>query len=143
LPLLEIGFAIAITLDEFKENIADMPDDLAERDAVFNFTSPLDSADGSEKVSAYQQTLQLTAATAHVDPKAANRIDFAKAYTDAVKGAGASASWFKDETQTEAEDASQDQISSIEAAAQLANAGADLTKNVSEAEMAATEAGLQ
>lgn len=140
LPLLDIGFQMAVRNNAFK--IDEMPKALSDADVTFTFEGPLNTAEGRLNVQAYQETLQMVSAGAQIDKTLTTLIDWQKATKDAVRGTQAPADWFNDEkTQQAAADASQ-QVDGLTQAAAALKGGADVGKSVADASVALQQAGM-
>lgn len=140
LPLLDIGFQMAVRNNAFK--IDEMPKALSDADVTFTFEGPLNTAEGRQNVQAYQETIQMVAAGAKIKPEITTLVDWMKATKDAIRGTRAPADWFNDEdTQQSAED-SANQVSGLAQAAEMLKGGADVGKSVADASVALQEAGM-
>jgi hypothetical protein len=141
LPLLDAGFQIALHNRQFE--IGEMPDELQGQEVTFTFESPLNTAEGRALVSAFQESVQIIAAGAQYDETLPATMDLQKMTKDAVKGTGAPADWFKDETQATADQNQQKQVQGITQAASALNDASMVGKNVADASVALQQAGLQ
>ena len=140
LPLLDIGFQMAVRNNAFK--IDEMPKALSDADVTFTFEGPLNTAEGRQNVQAYQETLQMVSAGSQIDKTLSTLIDWQKATKDAVRGTQAPADWFNDE---QTQQAAADQTNTVDGLTQAAAAlkgGADVGKSVADASVALSQAGM-
>lgn len=140
LPLLDIGFQMAVRNNAFK--IDEMPKALSEADVTFTFEGPLNTAEGRQNVQAYQETLQMVAAGANIDKSITTLIDWKKATKDAVRGTQAPADWFNDEEVQEGEEQAANEIDGLAQAAEMLKGGADVGRSVADASVALQTAGM-
>jgi hypothetical protein len=75
----------------------------------FTFESPLHDAIEEQKVSKYQQAVQLVSTAIGFDPASAATVDFGKALREALLGSGAPAEWLRSEIEVKDEAARQAQ----------------------------------
>jgi len=139
-PLLGLTFEMAVNMGAIPAEI--FPDELRGRDITFTFNSPLNEAEGRRKVLAYQETLQIVASGAQVDPTIGKQFNIRKAAVDAVAGTGAEPDWTLDPDEIEKINAQDQQVKQLAEAAQIAQGGAGAVADVSNAAMAAQQAGF-
>lgn len=140
LPLLDIGFQMAVRNNAFK--IDEMPKALSDADVTFTFEGPLNTAEGRQNVQAYQETLQMVAAGANIDKSITTLIDWKKATKDAVRGTQAPADWFNDEEVQEGEEKAANEVDGLVQAAEMLKGGADVGRSVADASVALQTAGM-
>ncbi|NLS19895.1 hypothetical protein HGP16_25485 [Rhizobium sp. P40RR-XXII] len=141
LPLLDNGFQLALHNQMF--DYGEMPDILKGEEVTFIFESPLNTAEGRSVVQSFQESIQIIAAGAQYDQSIPQSMDLNKMTTDAIKGTGAPADWFKNEKVVAEGKAQQDQIDGLTQAASALNDGSMVAKNVADASVALQQAGLQ
>lgn len=148
LPLLDTGFTLAINNDAF--NFQEAPDQLKDYlnpqgnggELTFTFESPLNTAEGRAKVAAFQESVQIIAASSQYDQSIPAGYDFKKMNDDAVRGTGAPADWKKDEEEAESDEAAQTQTDNLMKTAAALREGAGVATDVAGASVALREAGL-
>ncbi|MGQ4813039.1 portal protein [Agrobacterium vitis] len=140
LPLLDITFQMATHAKMM--SFDDMPEELQGEEITFNFESPLATAEGRTMVSAFQETFQIIGAVSQMDQSITKRYDLKKATDDAVRGTGAPADWFVDETQVEQQDQQDEQTGQLQQAAAALQQGAAVGGQVADATLKMREAGL-
>ncbi|MFK4060736.1 portal protein [Brucella anthropi] len=140
LPLLDASFQLAINNRMF--DMQDMPDMLQEREVTFNFTSPLNTAEGRANVAAFQESVQILAGASRFDNSIPSTMNFKQMTKDAVRGTGAKPDWFADEAvQASAEDQA-NQATQLQEAAAALREGAGVAQDVAGASVALQQAGL-
>lgn len=75
----------------------EIPPSLSGEEIEFRFESPIQSANKAEMTAQFQQTAELLAQAAQIDPSARFHLDLNKAFRDAVGGTGAPADWLNQE----------------------------------------------
>lgn len=139
-PLLEIAFSLAVNRRAI--DFEQFPEDLQGRDVEFTFFSPLNTAEGRLRVAAFQETVQLTAASAQFDNTIPSMLDFQKMTKDAVRGTGAEPDWFKSDRQVADEQARIRQAEALAATAAALREGAGVAGEVGAATQQLQAAGL-
>lgn len=140
LPLLDAAFTLAINNRQF--NFDDMPEELDGMDTTFTFESPLNTAEGRAQVAAYQETVQIIAASAQYDETIPGGYDFKKMTKDAVRGTGAPADWEKDEEQAQADEDAAAGVQNLLQTAAVLREGAAIGKDVGDAAQSLKAAGV-
>lgn len=140
LPLLDTAFQMAVVNQQF--DFSEMPEKLQSGEVTFTFDSPLATAEGRAAVVAFQESVQIVAASAQFDQNAVNIIDLTKATKDAVKGTGAPADWFNDEQTEEAKNDQSDQAANLMKMAEFLRGGAAVAGDVANATVAMKQAGI-
>ncbi|RWL14878.1 MAG: hypothetical protein EOR57_31525 [Mesorhizobium sp.] len=140
LPLLDIGFQMAVRNNAFK--IDEMPKALSEADVTFTFEGPLNTAEGRQNVQAYHETLEMVAAAAKIKPEITTLVDWMQATKDAIRGTQAPADWFNDEEVQQSEEDAASQAAGLAQAAEMLQGGAVVGKSVADASVALQEAGM-
>lgn len=140
LPLLDIAFSLAVHRGAIRADR--FPEELQGREVTFTFESPLNAAEGRQKVAAFQESLQITAASAQFDDAIPAMLDLRKMTKDAVRGTGAEVDWIKSDQQQADEAQRRGQAQALREAAAIAREGAGITQDVANATMAAQQAGL-
>ena len=140
LPLLDVAFQMAVNNKAI--GLGDMPDNLQDSDVTFTFDTPLNTAEGRAAVVAFQETVQIVAGAAQLNQAIVADYDLRQATKDAVRGTGASADWFNDEDQADAEHDAEKQAMGVTKAAEFLQGGAAVAGDVANATKALKEAGL-
>jgi hypothetical protein len=91
--LCDTTFEMLQDLNAFKFLYVDMPEILSDQEIRFSFESPLQAAQSRANSAAFQQTAQVLATAAQLDPNIAHVVDLDKATRDAIEGTGAPADW--------------------------------------------------
>ncbi len=73
--------------------VDDMPQSLKGREVRFQFDTPLQAAEDSERAQRYAQVLEMLQMGAQVDPTLAAKVDLHQAFEDAVRGLGTDQDW--------------------------------------------------
>lgn len=139
-PILDITFQMAANAKML--NFANMPKELAEQEITFSFESPLSTAEGRQMVSAFQEAMQIIGAMSQMKQDVSSRYDLEKMTDDAVRGTGAPADWFKDETEVEDQKAANDEAAQLQEAALSLREGAGVASEVADATVKLQSAGL-
>lgn len=122
---------------------ADMfPPSLGGMDIHWSFTSPLNEAEGRKVVEAYNMSVQSIAAGAQIDETVGTLFDMKVATMDAVRGAGAKASWILTGKALKQKQAEADQAKQLADASAIANQTALTASNMSAAKQAVDGSGL-
>lgn len=140
LPLLDVAFQMAVKNGAF--NIKEMPEALSEADVTFTFEGPLNTAEGRANVQAFQESIQILAASSQFDQSLPTTMDLKKMTKDAVKGTGAQSDWFKDEEQALDDEEAAQQMEGLQRAAAMLQTGATVGKDVADASVALQQAGI-
>lgn len=140
LKLLEVTFDIMLANKAF----APPPDALRERDLTFQFSGPLNTLEGRQTVTAFQESVQLIAAgvQATEDRTIVQGFDIKKATKDAVRGAGGKPDWFISEDDQAAVDQQNEKQDGLVQAAAIANAAGTTAESVGKGVLALQQAGL-
>lgn len=122
--------------------VQNIPQSLQGQEIQFKFASPITQAEGTQKIGQFQQTAQMIAAAASLDPHIGSNVDAQTAFRDALDGAGIPAKWLRDEKAVAA--IQQQQAAQAQAAALLADVGhgAMVAKNVGDAGQSLKDSGL-
>ena len=139
-PFLGLTFEMSVNMGLIPAEI--FPPELQGRDISFTFNSPLNEAEGRRKVTAYQETLQIVASGAQVDPTIAKQFNIRKAAVDAVSGTGAEPDWTLDADEIEKINEQDARVKQLAEAAQLIQGGAGVVSDASNAAIAAQNAGM-
>ena len=113
-----------------------IPEPLRGKDVRFRFVNPLREAMEKKKVMAFQESAEILAAAAQINPSSLAQIDVNTMLRDALHGAGAPAGWFKTEEAMAAEQAQQMQMQKLQQMAGMVGAGADVAHKVAKADLA-------
>lgn len=140
LPLLDAAFQISVRNNAF--NIKDMPRALSERDVTFTFEGPLHTAEGRKNVQAFQESIQILAASAQFDESIVATMDIKQMTKDAVRGTQAPADWFNDEEVEQEEEESIKQAAGLQKMAMTLREGAAVGTEVATASQALQQSGL-
>lgn len=139
-PLLAVTFQMGVHQGTIRADV--FPDELRDRLLNFTYDSPLNEAEGLKVRASFRAALEDAAAGAEVDERVTKMFDWRKATEDAVRGGGAKPDWFLSEEDMEAANAEADQKHALREAAEIAREGAGAAADVSNASMAAQQAGL-
>lgn len=146
--LLDEIFGLAMSGGAFGSPL-DMPRELRGADIKWGFESPIKTAKGKAVVETFTALGQLLASGMQIEPKLRNVPKIEVAFRDAATGAGAPATWLRDEDETQKlNDQDQAAMEAEKQAAQLgqaADAGGKIgvaAKNVGEAATSLQDAGL-
>jgi hypothetical protein len=153
LPLLgpvgdEHAMVVDKTLDIALENRAFGPDDqipeaLRGRDIEVATKSPLQDALDELKATKFQLGLQTVVGPAmQIDPTAAGNVDTRRTVRDSLRGIGWDEDWLVTEDEMDAAEAKANEEAALRKTAEMANAGAATVTNISDAAMAAKQAGI-
>lgn len=115
--------------------------DLRGKGVDFTFESPLNEAEGMEVVRQYYEAINITAAGAEIDPTVKSILDLRQAAEDAL-ARGTRPEWLIPEDQREEADKQADALGGLTSAAQIAREGAGVMADLSNAQIAAQQAGL-
>lgn len=140
LPLLDAAFQLAINNRMF--DMQEMPDLLEDREVTFDFTSPLNTAEGRANVAAYQESVQILAGSSQFDPSIPKTMDFKQMTKDAIRGTGAKPDWFLDDDQIAQAEQGEQQAAQLQEAAAALREGAGVAQDVAGASVALQQAGL-
>jgi hypothetical protein len=139
-PLLGKVFDRAVLMGLIPREM--FPEELTDEEVRFTFHSPLNEAEGKAMVESFNIMMQTVAASAQVDETVANIINIREATRDAVRGGGAKATWLLSEKEMKKKDVEAEQVQQLRQGAQIAREGAGVVSDVSNAAMAAEQAGL-
>lgn len=139
-PVLSTTFLMGIHQGSIRSDV--FPEELSERLLNFTYDSPLNEAEGLKTRASFRAALEDAAAGAQVDERVTKMFDWRKATEDSVRGGGAKPDWFLSEEDMEAANAEADQKQQLAEAAGMVREGAGVTADVSNATMAAQQAGL-
>lgn len=142
--LCDTTFEMLLELNAFGNLYEEMPDVLQGQDIRFSFESPLQAAQSRANSAAFQQTAQVLATAAQLDPNIRYVVDLDKATRDAIEGTGAPADWLvpkeqSDQAKQQAAAAQAQQAQDAEMIGQL-GAGADIAQRAGGAMQAINEA---
>lgn len=140
LPLLDVAFQMAVRSNAF--DIKEMPRSLSDADVTFTFEGPLNTAEGRANVQAFQESIQILAASSEFDKTIPATMDLKKMTKDAVRGTGAQSDWFKDEEEALDDEQAAQQMEGLQRAAQMLQTGAGVGKDVADASVALQNAGI-
>ena len=90
--LCELAFDIAMSAGFFGSP-QDIPESLLGRDIVFKFVSPLTTSEEEQKVSQFQQIVNMATQAAALDPNSVGNVNVDEALRDAMTGTGAPEKW--------------------------------------------------
>ena len=111
----------------------DIPDSIKGADIRFKITSPLAAAIDAQKVNKFAQAQAMTAQSVQLDPTAPHRINWPKAFEDALEGGGMPAAWMNsDQDMAKGAQAAQQQAQ-LEQTIQGISSGADAANKVGQA----------
>jgi len=96
--ICEQSFNIAMEFNMFGSP-ADIPQELAGKEVIFKFQSPLTESEEEQKVQLFAQVSDMVAKAAEFDQGVALNVDFGEALRDSIQGIGAPAKWL-DEVET-------------------------------------------
>lgn len=122
--------------------VQNIPETLRGQEIQFKFTSPITQAEGTQKIGQFQQTAQMIAAAAALDPGIGAEVDARGAFRDALDGAGIPAKWMNSEQV--AAQIRQQAAAKAQAQALLTDVshGAMAAKNVGDAGASLKQSGL-
>lgn len=118
------------------------PESLAGADIHFSFTTPLNEIDGQKLVAAYNSAISSIAAGSQVDESIGHLFNMKNATIDAVRGAGAKASWIYSGREAKQKMEEAQLAQQLAEANQVINNAAATTTNVAAATQNAEIAGL-
>lgn len=118
-----------------------LPPELRETEGTFAFVSPLDEAEGRKTIEAFYAQAQILAAGAQVDQTVATLWDARKATETAITATGRPEFLIPEGKRKDAKDQAE-QVAAVQRAGQLAQQGAGVVADVSNAAVAAQNAGL-
>jgi hypothetical protein len=110
--LCDMTFEMLLELGAFGNLYDQMPEILQGQDIRFSFESPLQAAQSRANSAAFQQTAQVLATAAQLDPNIHYVVDLDKATRDAIEGTGAPADWLVPKDKA---DASKQQAAAVQA----------------------------
>ncbi len=110
--ICDTTFEMLLELGAFGNLYDEMPEILQGQDIRFSFESPLQAAQSRANSAAFQQTAQVLATAAQLDPNIHYVVDLDKATRDAIEGTGAPADWLVPKDKA---DASKQQASAAQA----------------------------
>lgn len=84
-------------------SVRDIPKSMQGADYQFKFISPLSKSIEEKKMNVFGQVVNVLQMAASIDPTVISNIDMNKSVRDAIRGAGASEEWFRDEDEVEAD----------------------------------------
>jgi hypothetical protein len=90
--LCDLTFELALEQGAFG-SVWDMPPALKGKEVQFQFESPIQAASKRANAQVFQQSAQLLAIAAQIDPTARHDFDVRAAFRDALDGTGAPAEW--------------------------------------------------
>jgi len=120
-----------------------IPQALRGQDVKFRFQNPLREAMAKKKVIAFQDSSQLIAAAAQIDPSVLADISVSEMLQDAMSGAGAPAKWMKSDEEKQAQREAMAQQKQVAQTVGLMGEGANIAKTAAEAGAKAAQAGQQ
>jgi len=120
-----------------------IPQALRGQDVKFRFQNPLREAMAKKKVIAFQDSSQLIAAAAQIDPSVLADISVSDMLQDAMSGAGAPAKWMKSDEEKQAQREAMAQQKQVAQTVGLMGEGANIAKTAAEAGAKAAQAGQQ
>lgn len=138
--VLGVAWDMAVNMNMI--DLSMFPPDLHGKDLVFQYTSPLEEAEGQQVVAAFQQSIAIVAAGAQVDQTVASLFDVHTATIDAVRGSGAEPEWILPPDQLAAAKAKAANDKAVADQAQKLAMGSQIAGAMSGATMAARQAGL-
>lgn len=139
-PLLAAAWDMGVNVGLIDMSM--FPPDLHGQEIAFQFSSPLEAAEGQQVVAAFQQSMAVVAAGAQVDQTVTQMFDWHAAAIDAVRGTGAPLEWIlpPDKLAAAQQKAAEDkQLADL---AQKATVGSQVAQQLSGGVMAARQAGL-
>ena len=140
LPLLDVAFQMAVRNKAF--DLREMPKALSEADVTFMFDGPLNTAEGRQNVQAFQESVQILAGAAQFDQTVPTLMNFKQMTKDAVRGTQAPADWFADEEVQQTEEEQAKSVAGLQQAAAVLQQGAGVGKEVADASVALSQAGM-
>jgi hypothetical protein len=111
----------------------DIPDSIKGADIRFKITSPLAAAIDAQKVQKFAQAQAMTAQAAQLDPSAPHRINWPKAFEDALDGGGIPAAWMNSDQDMAAGAKASQQQAQLQQTIQGISDGADAANKVGQA----------
>lgn len=118
----------------------DIPESLQGQEITFRFESPLSEMIERRKGQQWIETMNLTAATAQLDPTVANIPDAKTALRDVLKGIGTPAAWLRSEEAAQALEEQQKQAMEAMGQMQALEQGAGAAKDAAAAAKSGAEA---
>lgn len=137
--LLGTTFEVAVNMGILRGK--DFPKELAGRDTVFTFESPLNEAEGKKLVGEYYEMINILATGAQVDKSINNLADIRKATEEAISK-GIRPEWLIPEEDRPAADEQAAVESGLTQAASIAREASGASADLANASMAAQQAGL-
>lgn len=122
--------------------IDDIPPELAGREIVWQFESPLQAANERAKSQAFVDASNLLALAAQLDPTAKHRFNVGKAFGEALMGSGAPADWIVSEEDAAQAVAQEQQMMAMQNMAGMVNSGAQVAEQVGKASQELQIAGV-
>jgi hypothetical protein len=119
-----------------------MPPALRGREVRWQFESPLQEAHERAKAQAFMQVANLTQVATSADPTIIHDVNIAKAFRDAVTGAGAPADWLVPAEQSQQAKAQALQAAQAEQLAATVNTGAEIAGKVGAGMKELQQAGI-
>jgi hypothetical protein len=110
--ICEMTFDMLSELGAFNAAMLEMPEILSDQEIAFRFQSPIKDAQSRANSAAFQQTAQVLATAAQLDPNIHYVVDLDKATRDAIEGTGAPADWLVPKDKA---DASKQQVAAAQA----------------------------
>ena len=138
--VLDGGLQMAFQMGALRRE--DVPREIAGRDNLWSFTSPLNEAEGQKVAAAFRQTVADVASILQIDPTARNNVNWTEALQDALRGNGAKPGWLPTDEEKKALSEAQKQLSDAATQAEALQRGASVAADVSNATIAANQAGL-
>lgn len=123
-------------------NPEQFPEELQGEDISFRFDSPLNTAEGRLRVAAFNESIQIAAASAQFDDTVPSMLDMKKMTRDAIKGTGAEPDWFLPEPEAQEKAAAQERVAALQRTAEALREGAGVAGDVAGASKQMQEAGL-
>lgn len=139
-PLLSTALAMLFNMRRITPDL--LPRELQGREVTYTFQSPLDEAEGRKTVEAFFSQTQILAASAELDPTIANIWDGRKAAEDALVATGKPEWLVPEGRERDKKDAEAQEQAALAQMAQQAREGAGAIADMSNASIAAQNAGM-
>ena len=139
-PVLSLGLEMMFNLRMLTVDM--LPPELRGAESTFAFVSPLDEAEGRKTIEAFNYQAQIIATGAQVDPGVAQLWDAMKATETALTATGRPEFLIAEDKRKAVKDEAA-QVAAATRAGQLAQQGAGVVADVSNASIASQNAGLQ
>jgi len=140
--LCELNFNILMRNNAFGSLRENMPQILRGQEIKFAFESPIQGAQSRANVQAFQESANLLAMAAQLDPSSRHILKARTALRDALDGAGAQATWLNSDEDVDALAQADAQQAAMQNIAAMVSQGADVAGKVGGAAQALQAGGI-